>query len=410
MFPHQLPPLTRILRTILLSLATIVLCAAATPGQPDQNLSELKSKAAKLMEETKYTEALPLLEKIVAAEPGNPETHLRLGFALLAKVTVTKNEDEQRKLRLRARDAFIKAKELGTTEPKIDGLIQSIPPDGSAGAPFSSRTEAARLMQKAEASFSQGKLDDALRDYQKALEIDPTLYEAALFSGDVFVQKQDFAQAEVWYQRAIKINPNRETAYRYSATPFMKQRKYDEARDRYIEAYISEPYSNFSIGGMTQWAQITRTPLGHPRIEIPSDVKFDEKGNAQINLDMNVLTGGKEDGSFAWMAYGTTRSLWHKEKFAKTFPNEKTYRHSLPEEIEALQSVIALATSDKAVKNLNPTLAQLKKLNDAGLLEAFILLAKADRGLAQDHAAYLKANRDKLRRYVLEYVITAGGR
>lgn len=400
--------LVSISRAILLGLA-ISLCCSAVPAQTGQDVAAMKARVSELMEQTKYTEALPLLEKIVSAEPNNAQMHLYLGFALLGQVTVTKDQGEQTKLRLRARDAFTKAKQLGTTEPKIEALIESIPPDGFGGGSVSPSNEASRLMEEAEASFSQGKLDDALRNYQKALEVDPNLYEAALFSGDVFVQKQDFAQAEIWYQRAIKINPNRETAYRYSATPLMRQRKYAEARDRYIEAFITEPYNNFSIGGMNQWAQATNTALGHPEIEVPSDIKFDEKGNAQINLDVNVLTGGQEDGSLAWLSYGTTRTSWHKEKFAKTFPNETTYRHSLPEETEALQSVIAAATADKKLKKLNPSLAKLKKLNDEGLLEAFILLARPDRGLARDYPAYLKANRAKLRQYVMEYVITGGG-
>jgi hypothetical protein len=42
-------------------------------------------------------------------------------------------------------------------------------------------------------------------------------------------------------------------------------------------------------------------------------------------------------------------------------------------------------------------------------LEAYILLAQADGGIAQDHPAYLKDNRDKLRLYMVKYVVTGGG-
>jgi hypothetical protein len=149
--------------------------------------------------------------------------------------------------------------------------------------------------------------------------------------------------------------------------------------------------------------------LGHPNIDIPTNVTFDDKGNANINLDAKALLGGQDDGSFAWISYGGTRSAWRKELFAKKFPNEPAYRHSLAEEAEALRSVITLATSDKKVKTLSPSLAKLKKLDDEGLLEAYILLAHADDGISSDHPAYLKANRDKLRRYMIEYVVTGGG-
>ncbi|MCV5117183.1 tetratricopeptide repeat protein, partial [Escherichia coli] len=78
--------------------------------------------------------------------------------------------------------------------------------------------------------------------YLKALDADPKNYYAALFVGDSYLQLEDFANAEVWYQKAIAIDPNIETAYRYSATPLMKQKKYDQAKERYIEAWITEPY------------------------------------------------------------------------------------------------------------------------------------------------------------------------
>ncbi|HEY5443343.1 MAG TPA: hypothetical protein VIJ87_02520, partial [Pyrinomonadaceae bacterium] len=63
----------------------------------------------------------------------------------------------------------------------------------------------------------------------------------------------------------------------------------------------------------------------------------------------------------------------------------------------------------KKLKVLNPSIALLKKLDDAGLLEAYILISIPDQGIIKDHPAYLKDNRDKLRRYVTEYVINGGG-
>ncbi|HEX8136684.1 MAG TPA: tetratricopeptide repeat protein [Pyrinomonadaceae bacterium] len=370
----------------------------------------MKQKVGELIKQQKYTEALPLLEKLVVAEPNNPETHFYLGFALIAQANVVKDDAARRALRIRARNAFIKSKELGNREPLVDALIQNILPDGSEGKAFSQNAEANKLMTEAEAFFSQGKMDEALKNYQKALQLDPKLYEAALFSGDVYTQRGDFQQAETWYQKAIAIDPNRETAYRYSATPLMKQGKHTEARDRYVEAFINEPYNRFTVSGLTQWAQATHTRLAHPEIEIPTDVTFDEKGDAKVNLDASAMLSGKDDGSFAWISYGATRSAWHKEKFAKTFPRERTYRHSLAEEADALRSVLGLATSDKKVKSLSPSLAKLKKLNDEGLLEAYILLARPDEGIARDYQAYLSQSRDKLRRYVVEYIVTGGGK
>src|SRR3989442_9186377 len=123
------------------------------------------------------------------------------------------------------------------------------------------------------------------------------------------MQKGDLEQAETWYKRAIAIDPNKETAYRYSATPLMKQGKTMEARDRYIEAFITEPYNRFARAGLIQWAQVTKANLAHPTIEIPTDVKFDEKGDAKINLDASMLLG-KDDRSEERRVGKECRSRW----------------------------------------------------------------------------------------------------
>lgn len=384
--------------------------SAVRAQQINNSIETLKQKAADLMSQQKFGEALPLLEKAVIAAPNDARVRFNLGFALIGQAKILTDDNVRLPLVIRARNEFIKAKELGINEPIVDGLIRGIPPDGNIFYVGVSKNQAAnKAMEQGEALFSSGKMDEALAAYKKALELDPQLYDAALYSGDVYLKKEDFTNAEIWYQKAIAIDPNRETAYRYSATPLMKQGKFDKARDRYIEAYISEPYSDFAQAGLTQWAQATKSPLGHPKIDIPTDVSFDEKGNSKINLSVGDLSKDKADGSFAWISYGITRAIWRTEKFAKTFPGEKSYRHSLAEEADALRSVITLATEkNKDLKNLNSSLATLKKLNDAGLLEAYILMAQPDRGIAEDLPAYLKNNRAKLRQYVLEYVITDG--
>ena len=82
-------------------------------------------------------------------------------------------------------------------------MLASLPEDGNFGGKFSKNEEAEKSMGAAEALFSQGKMDEALAAYQKASRLDPTIYEAALFSGDVYMQKGDFPKAEVRKSRRI---------------------------------------------------------------------------------------------------------------------------------------------------------------------------------------------------------------
>jgi tetratricopeptide (TPR) repeat protein len=392
------------LKASLLHLVMLALLASFSAlsirAQNTESLDSLKEKAALLVKEQKYSEALPYLEKLAIAEPDSGEIRFMLGFSLLARSKVTKDKAEAVQLTIRARKSFIAAKERGVNEPILDALISSLPEDGIMKGKYSKNEEAENVMNEAESFFAQGKYDEALAAYQKALKLDPNIYEAALYSGDVHTQKGRYADAETWYQKAITINPNRETAYRYSATPLMKQEKYEQARDRYVEAYIVEPYSRFPVAGLSQWAQATRAGLGHPKIDFP-EIKYDDKGDAKTTINVNPLA---DDGSMAWIAYVATREVWRKDKFAKTFPNQKTYRHSLQEEADAVRSVIKLFKEKKG-KTPSEQLTTLSKLNDEGLLEAYILLAHADEGISEDHPEYLKQNRDKLRQYVLKYVI-----
>src|SRR5258705_1738003 len=293
----------------IVACLAVILCLTGTfngltvSAQTGETIAEVKEKANELMRQTRYTEALPLLERVVIAEPNNSKMHFFLGTALIGQAINTKGAAERKALRVRARNAFIRSRELQIDEPVVEAMIETLPEDGADGPAFSQNIRANALMIQAESLFSQGKMDGALKNYQMALESDPKLYHAALFSGDVYVQKGDFANAELWYMKAIAIDPTKETAYRYSATPLMKQGKTEEARDRYIEAFITEPYNKFTVAGLVQWPQATQTSPANPNIEIPSNVTFDDKGNANINLDSSALLGGKDDGSFAWISY-----------------------------------------------------------------------------------------------------------
>jgi hypothetical protein len=95
-------------------------------------------------------------------------------------------------------------------------------------------------------------------------------------------------------------------------------------------------------------------------------------------------------------------------EFAKQYPNEKKYRHSLKEELAAFRSAIRVL-EEKKVKDPDRSLQTIVKLEKEGLLEAFILLAMPDEGIAQDFPAYRKTNADNLRRYVKAYVLNNSG-
>lgn len=399
----------------------LTLCAPARVAAQEaiDNYAAARERALQLAHDSKFTEALPLLEKLVAVNPSDGEVVFMVGFATLATSGLIKDPEAKRQARIRARNSVQRAKELGYKSPLVQQLLDVLPPDGKMEGKFSKNEEAETLMLEGEAAFVQGDLDKALVNYQRALELDPQLYLAALFAGDMNNKKGQPERAGEWFARAIAINPERETAYRYWALGLVRQGKMQEAGDKFVEAFITEPYNALARNGIVEWAQHNSVTLAHPSIEIPTNVSSSSTGEINITLDESTLGKDKDDGSSAWMMYGLARASWMSgktglsEKFAKQFPNEKTYRHSLAEEMDALRLVIESVNTqmkEKKVKQLDPSLATLLKLNEAGLLEAYILLGRADKGIAQDYASYRKTNRDKLRRYMVEYVLTGGGK
>lgn len=385
---------------VLLAVSFFILTLSGTAlSQTEEELKDALVKAVTLTQQGRPADAVPHFEVLVKAIPDEPKLRMMYGYALLARSKQIDDNNQAKKLSAEALVQFTAAKDLGMKDPQLDSLIKLLggttTGQGTGSGPALS--EAEKLMQQAETAFAQSKYEEALTFYQKAFAVDPKIYEAALYSGDVYVQKQDWENAEKWYQKAISIDPLRETAYRYSATPLMKQKKFDLALDRYIEGYITEPYNKMSSRGITQWAEITGSQLGHPKVDIPN-FGYGADGKPSTVMNETSLT----EGSKAWVAYSLTRDAWHKQKFAKTFSNEKTYRHSLQEEVDAIRETLRSAREQKLS---HPDFAILQKLDSEGLLEAFVLLALADEGISKDHPAYLKDNRAKLRQYVQNYVI-----
>jgi tetratricopeptide (TPR) repeat protein len=411
-------------RAVLLFLIGLALCASNTRSLAQSNVENYEAerrRAFEIYDQGNFTAALPLFEKLAAANPTDVGVVERTGFLILAASAQLTDAEARKRERLRARTFLLRAWELGAHDYLLESVLEDMPADGGTDAVYSKRKEIDEAVREGEAAFAQGDYNKAVAAYERALKLDPKNYLAALFTGHAYSFLNQTDKASEWFARAISINSEPEQAYRYWGYMLMKQGKTTEARDKFVESFIHEPYSRLARTGLTQWAEKNGVALAHPKIDIPNNVSSSKPGEVTITIDALSLGKGKDEtGSSAWMMYGMSRALWMSgkdgklsEKFAKQYPNEKVYRHSLAEEMDALSLVVSMLKEQmkdgKKVKRLDPSLANLLKLSDAGLLEAYVLIARADQGIARDYPAYLKANPDKLRRYVVEYVLTGGG-
>lgn len=395
------------LNAALMVMVLMVAAAGALPQDSDE-----RRRALDLYESNNFTAALPLLEKLASSSPNDVVLLSRLGFALYANSATEKDPALRQKIRDRARTTLLRSRSLGDDSNLTLIILDALSaPDGTQ-LPLSNIQAAEAAIREGEAAFVRGDLDKALAAYKRALDSDPRLYPAALFAGDVEFKKasnstdpqfrnEHFDAAGIWFAKAIGIDQDQETAYRYWGDALDAQGKGDQARDKFVDAVVAEPYGRRSYVGLTQWGERHKVTLGHPRIDPPNSTST-QGDKTTLTIDPRT---NNTDGSSNWLIYDITRIAWSKSEFFKNYPDEKVYRHSLKEEATALRLVAEAAARDVKsgkVKTLDVSLDNLVKLNEGGMLEPYILFAHPDQGIARDYAAYRKANREKLRRYWLE--------
>lgn len=390
--------------TASLFLCVVLLSPNSPQAQATPPPNPERDHALDLYKHGKMVDAMPLLEQLSAENPKDIAVVESWGVSVLGYAQTLDDPDLRRKARARSYAILTRAQSLGDNSDLLQTILRSLPSDGSFTA-FSQKKDVDAAMQQAEADFARGDLDKAREGYMRAYLLDPKQYYAALFMGDAYFKQQQPVFAGEWFSNAIKIDPNIETAYRYWGDTLLGQGKLDEARKQYIEAVIADPYNATSWGGLKNWT--TRTKLQPNWLKMKDRVAVEVKdGKTNVTIDSSLP---KDDPSLGgWLIYGITRASWMKEKFAKQFPNETSYRHSLPEEIDALQLFITVVreSSEKEKRDLKGTdLGVLVAIEHAGLLEPFILLNRADNGIARDYEGYRAANRDKIRRYLDEFVV-----
>jgi Flp pilus assembly protein TadD len=378
---------------------------AAIFSQTSQESADYKAKrqkAAELFNQGRRLEALPLLEELVRSNPKDDEMLVALAASLVDHAATLSDQDAAGKERLRARDLLDQAWKLGNTSTlgqNLAHLLKEMPANGSIK--FSDNPGVDQIMQAGEAAFAHRDFDEAIKNYTRALELEPKNYTATLFIGNSYDRKNDFVNARDWYKRAMALDRNIETAYRYCADMMAKQGDMTGARAMLIQAAVAEPYNRIVWRELNAWATLNKTEINMIYIGQPAPK---EQPAATAGAD------GKRalpDSGPAWSAYRAVRKDWQEgDAFRKHYPQEASYRHSLGEELEALT---AAATIEEKLRNAkqagDPSLDLLLKLRQASLIEAYVLFSLGDDGIAHDYAPYREKNRTKLEEYMDKFVV-----
>jgi hypothetical protein len=106
----------------------------AVPPQTDAQKPEGNlSRAAALFREEKYSEALPILERLAIANPSDDQAMFGLGVALIYAADSERDFEKRKQLVIRARQTLIKAKKLGADDFLFALDLKDLPADGVNG-------------------------------------------------------------------------------------------------------------------------------------------------------------------------------------------------------------------------------------------------------------------------------------
>jgi Flp pilus assembly protein TadD len=360
------------------------LVAQPAPTVPDQSK---RQEAANLFQQGKRLEALPLLEDLATAEPKNANVLVALAACLVEHAATLPDQEGGGKERLRARELLDRASELGdrsTLAMNLAQLLKQLPESGAIH--FSTDSQVDQAMRAGETAFSRRDFAEALRHYSKALELEPGNYSAALFIGNTYDRQNEFAKAAEWYERAIQMDPNIETAYRYYADMLAKQGDLSKSRAMLIHAAVAEPYNRIVWRELKAWAALNNTHINEVLIGVPVEA----------------------DAATIWRPYREVRLRWQKgDAFKKRFAEESEYRHSLPEEAEALTAVAEYLQKLESAERLaaGHSVDLLLQLHKAGLIEAYVLFSLGDAGISRDYEGFRAANRSRLEEYLERFVV-----
>jgi tetratricopeptide (TPR) repeat protein len=156
----------------------------------------------------------------------------------------------------------------------------------------------------------QGKTDDAIQHYEKALTYSPDFYPAHNNLGSAYLGRQNFEGAQTQFEAALKANQNDVEAYFNLANVLLLTQRYPAAEHEIEEGLQRRPDSAF--GHFLQGSVYSRT--GRPELaekSLQSALQLDPKMSQAYLQLVNLYLQQKR----------TPEAISQLEAYLKAFPN-----------------------------------------------------------------------------------------
>ncbi len=164
--------------------------------------------------------------------------------------------------------------------------------------------------QKGVDADQQGKSDDAIAHYEKALSLSPDFYPAHNNLGSIYLARQNFGPAQSQFEAALKTNQNDAQSYFNLANVLLLTQNYEEAQRRIDEGLQRRPDSAF--GKFLQGSVYSRT--GRPDLaekSLQGALQLDPKMSQAYLQLVNLYLQQKR----------TSEAIAQLETYVKTFPD-----------------------------------------------------------------------------------------
>jgi tetratricopeptide (TPR) repeat protein len=297
--------------------------------------------------------------------------------------------------------------------------------------PWEPEAKAAPFFAEAEKSLAAGLLDQAADAYAKALAFSPDYGPGWVHAGDVHFARKDYAGALNFYRKALALDPSLAQAHHFAADALFKLGRFSEAEDEYVQALIYEPSYQETWVSLAIVGPRAGFAAHRPNISTPAGAIGENVGG---KVEIGVTNP-------EWLPYLNCKAVWrHEEAYRKAkvaaVPQRylrsltiagTTYPWSVAEEAECLRSYVAgnLSATEARLKEQQgagsgpvsrekvlaaaPELVRtLVQVEDADLLDGFILFALFGQRCPMAVALFSDAERSQMERYVRKFVIVHG--
>ena len=231
-------------RFLVLCLSSVFLFSCSS--SPAELAAKHARRGDEYAQQEKYKEAVIEYKNAVKAEPGDAVLRYKLAKAALeARDFPTAFQELQKTVELDPNHYEAKGKlgeiYLASGKPEeaaqiADNLVASRPQDPQG------------YILKSGIAVRAGKVDEAIAQLKKAVELDPKAVRPILTVGNLYLLKRDRKSAMEWYDKALAADPNAPEAHVARGNSFFASGELDDGAKEYRKAIeLSKEKENLRI-------------------------------------------------------------------------------------------------------------------------------------------------------------------